>query len=407
MHRVFYGDREGEHPDTVAYFPAMDYGADANRTLELQDLIVFTDYLDVPQTLLTRQCNITGGFFPCMVKGCYTKEQLCNGRLDCDDGYDESDCGDVSRIEQELTFRYRMSRFNRYDDFYDNWDGEWGWFDTNIDEDREQFETIAVPGTVDDWYFTVFSVSRRYGISVIEKPATYSTFKPMALYCEAPPEVHRGETIGVKCTVFNWLPQDIEVVVLLRGSDDYEFVHVEEYGYVVSFNPRTSSGDHHHLMFVRGESMIDVHLPIAPKVDLGSITVTVEMSSQVIYQTQELEIDIIGEASLVHRHTSVLLDLKSRAYELEFMNVIVDEDPIIPYEVFRRFVFGSPSAKVTVSGDTIGPTFPNDEAVTLATLFPTGHGRYGKGTEYHVFNLAANNWQLHYLRLTNQGTVKS
>jgi hypothetical protein len=71
--------------------------------------------------------------------------------------------------------------------------------------------------------------------------------------------------------------------------------------------------------------------------------------------------------------------------------------------VFRRFVFGSPSAKVTVSGDTIGPTFPNDEAVTLATLFPTGHGRYGKGTEYHIFNLAANNWQLHYLRLTNQG----
>ncbi len=36
LHRVFYGDREGEHPDTVAYFPAMDYGADANRTLELQ-----------------------------------------------------------------------------------------------------------------------------------------------------------------------------------------------------------------------------------------------------------------------------------------------------------------------------------------------------------------------------------
>jgi hypothetical protein len=44
-------------------------------------------------------------------------------------------------------------------------------------------------------------------------------------------------------------------------------------------------------------------------------------------------VEIIGEASLVHRHTSVLLDLKSRAYELEFMNVIVDEDPIIPYEV--------------------------------------------------------------------------
>ena len=28
--------------------------------------------------------------------------------------------------------------------------------------------------------------------------------------------------------------------------------------------------------------------------------------------------------------------------------------------------------------------------------------RYGKGTDYHAFNLAANTWQLHYLRLTNQ-----
>ncbi len=28
--------------------------------------------------------------------------------------------------------------------------------------------------------------------------------------------------------------------------------------------------------------------------------------------------------------------------------------------------------------------------------------RHGKGTEYHAFNLAANTWQLHYFRLTNQ-----
>ena len=32
----------------------------------------------------------------------------------------------------------------------------------------------------------------------------------------------------------------------------------------------------------------------------------------------------------------------------------------------------------------------------------TVNHRYGKGTDYHAFNLAANTWQLHYLRLTNQ-----
>ena len=53
-----------------------------------------------------------------------------------------------------------MSRYNRYDDYYDNWDGDWGWFDANIDEDREQFVHIPLPETCDDWYLTAFSVSK-------------------------------------------------------------------------------------------------------------------------------------------------------------------------------------------------------------------------------------------------------
>ena len=84
------------------------------------------------------------------------------------------------------------------------------------------------------------------------------------------------------------------------------------------------------------------------------------------------------------------------------MNIIVDETPIIPYEVYRRYIFGSAYAHVTLCGDVIGPVFPGNEPVNLERMFPTGHGRFGKGTEYHAFNLAANTWQLHYYRLTNQ-----
>ena len=127
-------------------------------------------------------------------------------------------------------------------------------------------------------------------------------------------------------------------------------------------------------------------------------------NSQVVQQTETLEIEIIGEASLVHRHTSVMLDVKTRANEIEFFNIIVDESPIIPYEIYRRYVAGSPKGYLTISGDTVGPTFKDDEPVSLETAFPTGHGRYGKGTEFHAFNLALNTWQLHYLRLTNQLT---
>ena len=47
----------------------MDYGVDSNRTFGLKELIVFTDFLEVPQTRFTRQCNILEGSFPCLVSG--------------------------------------------------------------------------------------------------------------------------------------------------------------------------------------------------------------------------------------------------------------------------------------------------------------------------------------------------
>ena len=65
------------------------------------------------------------------------------------------------------------------------------------------------------------------------------------------------------------------------GSIDYKFIHVEEYGYVTSYAPRLSSGDHQHLLFVRGVSEIEVPLPVAPLIQQGEITVKVDLSTQV------------------------------------------------------------------------------------------------------------------------------
>ena len=66
------------------------------------------------------------------------------------------------------------------------------------------------------------------------------------------------------------------------------------------------------------------------------IDVTIEMSTQIITMSDTLSINVLPEGSIVHRHTSVLLDLKSRANVLRFMNIIVDATPIIPYEGYRR-----------------------------------------------------------------------
>ena len=60
---------------------------------------------------------------------------------------------------------------------------------------------------------------------------------------------------------------------------------------------------------------------------------------QITSVVNELSIEILPEGSLVHRHTSLLLDLRNRAHVLRFLNIIVDETPIIPYEVNQKKIY--------------------------------------------------------------------
>lgn len=82
---------------------------------------------------------------------------------------------------------------------------------------------------------------------------------------------------------------------------------------------------------------------------------------------------------------------------LRFLDIPVEESPIIPYSKFRRYVFGSPRASVKLCGDVFGPVFPQKPLTTDHML-----GRSIRGTEADLFVLAATSWSLHYLRLTNQ-----
>lgn len=64
------------------------------------------------------------------------------------------------------------------------------------------------------------------------------------------------------------------------------------------------------------------------------------------------------EGATVDRHTSIMLDLRSRAVVYEYMDIILDESYVIPLSILRRFVAGSPRGRVTICGDVVGPSFP-------------------------------------------------
>lgn len=56
------------------------------------------------------------------------------------------------------------------------------------------------------------------------------------------------------------------------------------------------------------------------------------------------------EGGTMKRHTSMLLDLKNRAHLLKYLDIPVEESPIIPYFDYRRYIFGSPRATITLTG---------------------------------------------------------
>lgn len=57
--------------------------------------------IDLPNGPATPSCSY--GMFPCDGGSCYPLAVRCDGRVDCKDGYDESDCSKKTRIYQIMT----------------------------------------------------------------------------------------------------------------------------------------------------------------------------------------------------------------------------------------------------------------------------------------------------------------
>lgn len=187
---------------------------------------------------------------------------------------------------------------------------------------------------------------------------------------------------------------------MLEDSSDYEFVHVEAMGRVNSYKPRTSRGIHQHLIVVKPTNWRLVHVPVVFK-RLGSIQISITGRCQVEKDTKTLDIEVITEGAKVALHTSLLLDLRTQAYLVKFLDLNVTEDPVIPYQEVLRFLFGSPSASVSLIGDVVGTPSNIDNLVDFTQL---GIDSGAESGELLMFNFAFHLYTLIYLRLTNQLT---
>ena len=397
IHRMRWRDREGLIPAEAKYFVAPNYGPDANRTFDFSGLIIFTDgHVGTLPGYAESRCNETEGYSPCLTAGCYPTVRKCDGTRDCADGYDEANC--VTQAEDFAEIEFRIHQFLWFADLFDAEDGDWNWLDYNIGYKGHEMTTIELNKVNDPYIVTAFSISPEEGFGLIPKPFEFLSLPPMYITLEMPEVCRRGEQVGARVMIFNTVPKEFMIMLILHGSEDYGFVNVNPDGEVDYFAPKVTTGDHQHLISVDPEGSVEVIFPIVALVDQGEIEVTVSAITQIGRDSQSVTLTIEPEGAMIDRHTSVLLDLKNRALVYEHLDIIIDESYEIPRSLRRRFVAGSPRGHLALSGDIIGPTFPEGTPVDAEQLLR----KKLRGTEASAFNFGANLWTLHYLRLTNQ-----
>ncbi|XP_057663740.1 CD109 antigen [Diorhabda carinulata] len=383
-HKHNWFSHEG-YPDEIINFPSGTFGIDANRTFEFAGLVVFSDFA-LPRR--PSYCNATQGYGECLNGQCYRLAKRCDFYRDCEDGTDESGCRYDNGTELQT---FRKFRFNRVQRQYEN---VWVWKDVNIGPHGRYIFNVPVPVRPVHWMVSAFSMSPSLGFGMIQKPIEYVGVLPFFINVEMPNTCMQGEQVGVRVTVFNYMTEDLEATVVLNGSPDYKFVHVEENGIVRAYNPRTSFGEHQFFIFIKAQDAVVVYIPIVPT-RLGDIYVTIHASALIGKDQITRKLHVESDGLPQYRHQSMLLDLSNRAYAFQYMHVNITETPIIPYEYDRYYVYGSNKARISIVGDVVGAVFPTMpvNATSLLNL-PMDCG------EQNIFSFAVNMYTLLYMRYT-------
>ncbi|XP_076069453.1 CD109 antigen-like [Oratosquilla oratoria] len=406
VHKIELKSRNGTFRNQLLSLHAESYARDSLQTFQQAGLVVLTD-ASIHIEAFSGHCDWATGFLECGDGSCHRREEICDGVPQCHNGADELGCKQrlkSSSLPEHVTRAisekeaFQILRRSPWKHLYDVKIKNWCWSDKFIGHRGIEELVLSVPRTKDDWLVSGFAIHPEFGLALVPTESKYQTHPPFFMILQAPGVCRRGEQISIRAVLFNTLDQDIQAMVVLPESENYKFVHVEEGGAVSNFYPRTSSGEHHHLVFIPAGGYSEELLPLAVVKQSGRMTVTVRGITQAGSDEDSVTIRIKPEGVLVRKHTSLIIDLKNRATVYEFFDIPIDESPIIPNQLQRRYIYGSPQASFSLSGDVFGPT-TKSISLSYKRAF---NGRYFKNIYGNGYNMGATLWSLHYLRLTGQ-----
>ncbi|CAK6980420.1 CD109 antigen%2C partial [Scomber scombrus] len=255
-----------------------------------------------------------------------------------------------------------------------NFPETWIWMDTDTGNSDTKEIKLTVPDSITTWTATAFVMSENLGLGIVEQPVELTVFQDFFLSLNLPAYIIRGEELLLEVILFNYLPQDLDVTLIVRESETFEFVSLDNVELSVPNVRRVS---------VRSQGGASVLIPIKPLV-LGEIPISVKAMSVVAS-------DFISTTVLV----------KAEGLEQTFSTSLLFEVSPSHWSIARNVTFtfpadvveGSERASVTAVGDILGPSISGLDSLIQMP--------YGCG-EQNMINFAPNIYVLQYLNATGQ-----
>ncbi|KAA3678278.1 uncharacterized protein DEA37_0008308 [Paragonimus westermani] len=387
------------------YVPAPSYGADANTTMNVSGLILFTD-ANFTKANFYHTCNETldpARALPCFSmtgRDCYSRAEQCNGIAECVTWVDEMNCP-INETDMPQPLRPIES----YQLIYRLWnDGAWLWHSSFVKPDGQIQFRANLPKLNADWIAGAFSMDTDLGLALMQQPHYFSGLRRFYMTVEVVEEAVWGEQLGVRVCLFNNWDYWIEALVEVKASPDVRIVQVGEGGRVSAYGPAVALNESvQSLAFLQAGTSRYIYLPVLPK-EPGNTSFTICAYSFVGSNCETRMVNVRVRCLSYfpkmngvpnYYHTATFVDLtSSSALFVNNFKVIVPQKYTIPERRLHRFVPGSQYAKLGVVGDFVGPALSSD--YPFATIQDVLRMRYGSA-ESVFFELGYNLNLLLYL----------
>ncbi|XP_029937820.1 CD109 antigen-like [Myripristis murdjan] len=113
----------------------------------------------------------------------------------------------------------------------------WLWLDTNVSDSTWTSPEVTVPERITSWGAAALVMSDNFGLGFTSVPQMLTVSKDFVIFMDVPPCLIRGEEIVLEVNIFNYLQQDVDVMLLVAQSEAYEFV-LADHGDISVVNAR-------------------------------------------------------------------------------------------------------------------------------------------------------------------------